>query len=96
VPSRTWVYWSSLALSISGWGGALLSWFVLGNGAGADARFILAAGVGITSTIVWSMCVVLPDLARVYGIGHRDGMAAGRALATAPPPTGGRRLSIAP
>lgn len=91
------VRWSltitTAALAIAGWGGALLAWFILGHGAGADARFILAAGVGITSTLVWSMCVVLPDLARVYGIGHRDGYAAGQQAA---PPPKARHLSIAP
>ena len=77
MPSRTWVYWSSLALALGGWGGSLWSWLDHGHAAGVDPGFIVAVSVGITFSVIWSMCVVLPDLARVYGIGHRDGYAAG-------------------
>lgn len=79
MPSRTWVYWSSLALMIAGWGGSLWSWLDHGHAAGVNPGFIAALSVGIAFTIVWAMCAILPDLAKVYGIGHREGYAAGRA-----------------
>lgn len=71
--------WASFVLAICGWGGSLWSWADHGHAAGVDPGFIFALSVGITFTITACQSIVMPDKARLYAAGHRDGYAAATA-----------------
>lgn len=81
--SRIVVILGSAVLAFCGWVGMAWSWLDHGHAAGVEPGFIVAGSVGITFTITFCVSVVMPDQARIYGLGHRDGFREGQACAEA-------------
>ena len=67
-------------MAISGWVASGGVWLYFGVEAGVSPSFIVALSVAITFTITCCSSVVMPDQARLYGLGYRDGVAQGLAL----------------
>lgn len=70
---RRCVVSGSLALALLGWGIAAWRWVVGGDAMGGDAAFVMALNLAATFSVAFVVAVVLPDKARLYAIGFRDG-----------------------
>ena len=74
------VIYGSFVLALLGWGLAGWAWWYFGVGAGIRPSFVMGCTVAATFTMVLAATVVMPDKARMYGLGYRDGVAQGLAL----------------
>ena len=71
--ARRSVLWFSSLLAVGGWVGSLICYSMHGHHAGVMPSFIAALTIGAAFTIVAAQTAILPDLARLYALGHRDG-----------------------
>lgn len=73
--TRRSVLWFSSLLAVGGWGGSLACYLSHGHHSGVMPSFIAALTIGAAFTIVAGQAAILPDTARLYALGHRDGQA---------------------
>lgn len=85
--ARSVVIYGSFALALSGWVGSGWSWLDHGQGAGTDPGFIMALSVAIAFTVTLCVATVMPDQARIYGLGYRDGVTQGMLIGGEPEPS---------
>lgn len=84
--TRSVVIWGSFVLGACGWVGAAWSWADHGYAAGVNPGFITALAVATTFSIALAVTAVMPDKARMYAMGFRDGVAARDELLNTPDP----------
>lgn len=72
-PHRRAVLRSSLLLGALGWLTMFALMWAHGEGAGVMASYVFAVTVAITGTVVAAATAVMPDQARIYALGFRDG-----------------------
>lgn len=65
----------SAFVAIGGTVGIFWSWLDHGPLADDTAGFFVAIAAAITGTLLLGITVVMPDKARMYALGYRDGMA---------------------
>ena len=91
--ARSLVIWSSLTLALAGWCGGAWAWIALGVAAGVHPGFILALTMACTFSVTFAITAVMPDKARLFALGFREG--AEFADAHQPEPEPARRLTVA-
>jgi hypothetical protein len=83
IRARMIVRYSSTALALAGWLGAVWSWLDHGHAAGINTGFITALAIGSAFTMVAGQWWALPDKsardeqASIYAMGYRNGMSCG-------------------